>query len=183
MSADQPVYLAGYDPAWPARFAEQHDRLAVILAPWLAAQITHIGSTAVVGLPAKPVIDVLAPVRSLDAARGGAVPALEAAGWLFWPQDPCGHYRLWFLRPRPEARTHHLHVIEHGDSHAEALLAFRDALRADPALARDYAALKSRLAREHPTNRNAYTNAKGAFVDEVLRHAGLSPPPRVPLPE
>ncbi|WP_261566681.1 GrpB family protein [Frankia gtarii] len=182
MSADQTVHIVTYDPAWLAQFAEQQDRLRTVLAPWLAGTIEHIGSTAVAGLPAKPVIDLLAPVRSFDEARS-AIPALEADGWLFWPDDPCRRYRLWFLRPRPDARTHHLHVVEHGHPHATALLAFRDALRADPGLRQDYADLKKHLAGEHHDNRNAYTNAKSDFVDQVLRGNGIQPLPRDLLPE
>jgi GrpB-like predicted nucleotidyltransferase (UPF0157 family) len=125
---------------------------------------------------------MLAPVRSLQAAHD-AVGALETDGWLFWHDDPCRHYRLWFLRPRPEARTHHLHVIECDHPHAQALLAFRDALRADPDLSRDYAQLKKHLARQHGGNRNAYSNAKGGFVEQVLRGAGIEPPLRDRLPE
>jgi GrpB-like predicted nucleotidyltransferase (UPF0157 family) len=182
MPVDQPVHVVAYDPAWPVQFAEQRDRLSTVLAPWLAAAVEHIGSTAVAGLPAKPVVDVLAPVRSLDDAQA-AVAALEADGWLFWREDPCRHYRLWFLRPRPDARTHHLHVVEHNHSHATALLTFRDTLRADPDLRDDYADLKRRLAVEHRNNRNAYTNAKTDFVEQVLRNAGIQPLPRDLLPE
>lgn len=182
MSADQPVHIIAYDPAWLAQFADQRDRISTLLAPWLAVAVEHIGSTSVAGMPAKPVVDVLAPVRSLDEARA-AVPALEADGWLFWPDDPCRYYRLWFLHPRPDARTHHLHVVEHGHPHATALLAFRDALRADPSLRDDYADLKRRLAGEHRDNRNAYTNAKSDFVEQVLRSAGIQPLPRDLLPE
>jgi GrpB-like predicted nucleotidyltransferase (UPF0157 family) len=106
-------------------------------ADWLAGAVEHIGSTAVVGMPAKPVVDMLAPVRSLAEARAAVVPALAAAGWLYWPDDPCRTYRLWFLRPRPDDRTHHLHVIEHGDPHATALCsaprrAHRDAVTTTP---------------------------------------------------
>jgi len=180
--ADQSVHIAGYDPAWRAQFLQQQDRVSAILSVWLAAPVEHIGSTSVPGLPAKPVIDMLAPVRSLDQAQD-AVAALEADGWLFWPDDPCRHYRLWFLRPRPEARTHHLHVIEHADPHTQALLAFRDALRADPRLRRDYAELKKQLATQHPGNRNAYSNAKSDFVEQVLRSAGAEAPARDQLPE
>src|SRR5579862_8328717 len=160
--SDQLVHLSDYDEAWPDRFGDQQARVAVILAPWLAAPVEHIGSTSVPGLRAKPVIDMLGPVRSLVRARD-AVGPLAADGWLFWPDDPCGHYRLWFLRPRPQARTHHLHLIEHGDPHARALIAFRHALRADPDLYAEYAALKSGLASRHRENRNAYTNAKSKF--------------------
>lgn len=180
--ADQKVEIVDPDPGWPARFTQEEARTSAVLRPWLAAAVEHIGSTAVPGLRAKPVIDMLAPVRSLTDARA-AVEVLAAAGWLFWPDDRCRHYRLWFLRPRPEARTHHLHLIERDDPQARALLAFRDALRADPELSADYAALKERLARRHGNDRNAYTNAKGHFVDQALRRMGVEPPPREHLPE
>lgn len=180
--ADQLVQLTDYDRTWPDLFAEQQARAAAILAPWLAAPIQHIGSTSVPGLPAKPVIDMLAPVRSLTSAQNAVAPLTED-GWLFWPDDPCRRYRLWFLRPRPETRTHHLHLIEHDDPHARALIAFRDALRADPALRADYADLKERLARQHRQNRNAYTNAKNDFVARVLQAAGIAAPPRDRLPD
>lgn len=74
-------------------------------------------------------------------------------------------------------------MLEHGDSHARALLAFRDALRADPRLADRYAVLKERLAARFRTQRNAYTNAKADFVDQVLRDVGTQPPSRERLPE
>jgi GrpB-like predicted nucleotidyltransferase (UPF0157 family) len=180
--ADQRVAIEPYDPGWPDRFADQQGRVTELLGPWLAGPVEHIGSTSVPGLPAKPIIDMLAPVRSLDAAQD-AVGVLEADGWLFWPDDPCRHYRLWFLRPRPQARTHHLHVVERDHVQARALLAFRDALRDDPALCREYARLKTQLAEEYRDNRNAYTNAKVGFVERVLREAGVEPPPRDRLPE
>lgn len=180
--ADQRVEIVAYNPEWPDRFAEQQGRVTGVLGPWLAGPVEHVGSTSVAGLPAKPVIDMLAPVRSLAAAQT-AVTTLEAGGWLFWPDDPCRHYRLWFLRPRPEARTHHLHVIEHDHPQARALSAFRDVLRDDPDLRREYARLKRRLAAEYGDNRNAYTNAKGDFVERALRRAGVEPPPRERLPE
>lgn len=180
--ADQLVHIAQYDPAWPDLFAEQQAMVMATLAPWLAAPVEHVGSTSVPGLPAKPIIDMLAPVRSLAAAQDAVAP-LTDDGWLFWPDDPCRDYRLWFLRPRPEERTHHLHVIEHDDPHARSIIAFRNALRTDPDLRADYAGLKRRLAREHHENRNAYTNAKGEFVARVLRAAGIDPPTRDELPE
>lgn len=102
---------------------------------------------------------------------------------MFWPEDPCRYYRLWFLRPQPEARTHHLHVIEHHHPEAQALLAFRDAFRGDPGLRTRYAGLKKRLAREYRDNRNAYTNAKADFVAYVVRAAGIERAARDRLPE
>jgi GrpB-like predicted nucleotidyltransferase (UPF0157 family) len=170
--SDMAVYLVQHDPQWTVRFAEQRDRLAQLLAPWLAGEIEHVGSTAVAGLPAKPIVDVLAPVRSL-ADRDAIVEVLTAAGWLYWPDDPTPG-RLWFLRPDPAARSHHLQVRAAGDAGTAALLTFRDALRADPALAADYAALKRRLAAANPTDRDAYTDAKADFVAAAVQRASLS---------
>ena len=176
------VHVTEYDPAWESRFRSQQNRVSVILAPWLAAPLEHIGSTSGPGLAAKPVIDMLGPVRSLDEAQD-AVPALAADDWQFWPDDPGRHYRRWFLRPSPAARTHHLHLIAQDDPHVRALLAFRDALRGDPRLRDEYAQLKRQLADKHRSNRNAYTNAKSDFVQRVLRSAGTQAPTRNPLPE
>lgn len=180
--ADMRVTIIDYDPSWAERFTEQRDDVQGLLAPWLAGSVQHVGSTAVPGLRAKPVIDMLAPVVSLAEVRT-AVPLLAEHGWLYWPDDPAGYYRLWFLRPAPEARTHHLQVIEHDDPHALAIVGFRDALRADARLRQEYADLKERLARQHPGNRNAYTNAKDEFVARALANAGLEVPTRDALPE
>lgn len=180
--ADQRVEITDYDAAWPERFAQERPVVEALLRPWLCGPVEHVGSTAVPGLRAKPVIDMLAPVASLASAQAAA-PILAEAGWLLWPDDPCRHYRLWFLRPRPEARTHHLQVMEGGQPQAAALLAFRDALRADAGLRNRYADLKDQLARQHPANRNAYTNAKADFVEQALRQAGVQPPHRDLLPE
>lgn len=180
--ADQRIEIVEYDPAWADRFTERADRVTDLLRPWLAASVEHFGSTSVPGLSAKPIVDMLAPVRSLAEARP-AVEVLSADGWLYWPDDPGRDHRYWFLRPDPAARTHHLHLIGHDDPRVGALLAFRDALRADPESRRRYAELKVRLAAEFGDNRNAYTNAKGDFVTQVLRRAGVEPPPRERLPE
>ena len=181
--ADQPVEVVSYNPAWPARFADMQPAVEQLLQPWLTGPVEHIGSTSVPGLAAKPVIDMLALVSSLDQARNPALSALTAVGWLDWPDDPASYYRLWFLFPSPDKRTHHLHVLECGEPHARALVAFRDLLRSDMALRQEYADLKQLLALEHPDNRNAYTNAKGDFVDRVLRDAGFQVPGRDLLPE
>jgi GrpB-like predicted nucleotidyltransferase (UPF0157 family) len=177
-----PVEIVGYDPAWLDDFAEQRDRLSMILQRWLAGPVAHVGSTAVPGLASKPVIDMLAPVRSLTDARH-AVALLEADGWLHWPDDPSRSWRLWFLRPRPEIRTHHLYLIKHNDPHVRELLIFRDALRADDALCDAYVTLKRQLTNDFRDNRDAYTNAKSDFVQRVLRRAGVQPLARQRLPE
>lgn len=178
--ADQPIALVDHDPSWHDRFLAQRDVLARLLRPWLAGAPAHVGSTAVPGLRAKPIIDILAPVRSLSEA-GQAVAVLEQDGWLFWPADPNRFYRLWFLRPTPAARTHHLQIMQHDHPELRKLLLFRDVLRNDAAQRQAYAALKDRLAQEHRMDRDAYTDAKSDFVRRVLQAAGAAPPSRLPV--
>jgi GrpB-like predicted nucleotidyltransferase (UPF0157 family) len=179
MMADQAVYLVDHDPVWHERFVLQRDALAQLLRRWLAAAPEHVGSTAVPGLRAKPVIDIAAPVVSLASAEA-AIPALQADGWLFWPEDPNRSYRLWFLRPTPAARTHHLYLMQYDSAELRRLLLFRDALRDDAVLRHAYASLKDRLADQHRTDRDAYTDAKSAFVQSVLEAAGAGRSDRQP---
>jgi GrpB-like predicted nucleotidyltransferase (UPF0157 family) len=177
-----PVEIVEYDVTWRDSFDEQCDRLSIVLQRWLARPLEHVGSTSVSGMPAKPIIDILAPVRSLTEAQH-AVSALEDDGWLHWPGDPCRSWRLWFLRPRPDARTHHLFLIQYDDPHGRELRAFRDSLRADDTLRDEYAMLKRQLANDFRDNRNAYTNAKADFVAKILRGAGIRLQVRQRLPE
>jgi GrpB-like predicted nucleotidyltransferase (UPF0157 family) len=174
---DQSIELIDYDPTWPARFVEQKTRLTMILNPWLAGEIEHIGSTSVPGLRSKPIVDILASVQSLAASRA-AMPILGEDGWLFWPDDPNQDYRLWFLRPNPTARTHHLQIIQHDHPSFRALIVFRDVLRRDVKARAAYSALKADLANEHQSDRNAYSNAKTEFVQAILEAEGVSPSSR-----
>jgi GrpB-like predicted nucleotidyltransferase (UPF0157 family) len=162
-----PVEVVEYDPTWQHEFAEQRDRLKILLRGWLGEPVEHVGSTAVPGLASKPIVDILAPVTSLTDARG-AVSILQQDGWLHWPADPNKSWRLWFLRPQPAARTHHLYLIQYDDPHVGELRIFRDALRADDALRDRYQALKRRLAKEFRDDREAYTNAKADFIDNTV---------------
>ncbi len=159
------IEIVAYDPGWPAMFEVERLRLQEVLAPWLAAGIEHIGSTAVPMLPAKPVIDIMAPVHTLQASRD-AIEALGRAGYLYCPYKP--DLMHWFCKPGPTKRTHHLHLVPIGSSLWRERLAFRDALRSSPKLANDYAALKTRLAAQFRLDREAYTDAKTPFVQMVL---------------
>src|SRR5262252_547097 len=143
---DQSIELIDYDPTWPTRFVAQKTRLTMILNPWLAAEIEHIGSTSVPGLRSKPIVDILAPVQSLVASRA---VMLEEDGWLFWADDPNQDYRLWLLRPNPTARTQHLQIIQRDHPSFRALILFRDVLRRDVMARKAYSALKADLDNEH----------------------------------
>jgi GrpB-like predicted nucleotidyltransferase (UPF0157 family) len=162
---DQRVEVVPYDPTWPRRFAEERRLLEDVLAPWLEGGIHHVGSTAVPGLAAKPVIDILAGVRDREESRA-AFDSLAALGYCYFA------YRVdemhWFCKPSPAFRTHHLHLIEPGHPRFAAEIAFRDALRAHPETAAEYEALKLRLAERYRDDREAYTEGKTAFVEAVM---------------
>jgi GrpB-like predicted nucleotidyltransferase (UPF0157 family) len=130
--------------------------------------IHHVGSTAVPGLAAKPIIDIQVGVADLETARSCIEP-LAALDYLYAP------YRAdeiaWFCKPSPARRTHHLHVVPLGSPRFTAVLEFRDLLRSDPEVAREYEATKRRLAAELGRDREAYTDAKQPFIEQALERA------------
>lgn len=168
------VRLATADPSWPALFAAERGRL-LAAAGDLPLVIEHVGSTAVPGLPAKPILDLMGG-RPAGSDLAPYVAALEAAGYRHRGEYgiPGRHY---FVRDDAERRrTHHLHVVEHEGVFWREHLAFRDALRADPALRDAYAALKRDLAARLPRDRAAYTDGKTAFVRRAVATT-LAPAP------
>ena len=161
----QSIEIIEYNSAWPAQFLAEQDVLQTALAKWLVGDIEHIGSTAVIGLAAKAVIDIMAPVASLEGSRG-AIAAAESVGYCYYPYKPDEMH--WFCKPSPEVRTHHLQLVPLGSRTWVERLAFRDALRQNPASAQEYAALKRRLAQDFANDREAYTDAKAPFIKKVL---------------
>ena len=137
------------------------------------AASTTSGSTAVPGLAAKPILDLLAGVRSLDAARGAFGP-LGELGYVHAPHRAAEAHHFAKPSARLSELTHGLHLTEPGSDLWCERLAFRDALRRDPALLAEYAALKARLAREHGDDLAGYTAGKRALVARVLAAAGLT---------
>jgi GrpB-like predicted nucleotidyltransferase (UPF0157 family) len=163
---NQSIEIIEYNASWPAQFSAERDILQTALAQWLVGDIEHIGSTAVQGLAAKPVIDIMVPVTSLEASRG-AIAAAESVSYCFYPYKPDEMH--WFCKPSPLIRTHHLHLVPLGSRTWVERLAFRDALRLNPTLAQEYAALKRRLAQDFANDREAYTDAKAPFIQNVIR--------------
>ena len=162
---DAPIEIVAYDDSWPEKFEVERSLLEVALSPWLVGTIQHIGSTAVANLPAKPVIDIMAPVRSLQVSR----PAIEAAaalGYVYYPYK--SDVMHWFCKPSPAHRTHHLHLVPNESELWHRQLAFRDALRRNQSLAAEYTNLKKSLSERFRLNREAYTEAKAPFIERVL---------------
>lgn len=166
---DSSIQIVAYDPSWPGAFAAERRVLQLVLQPWLAGEIEHVGSTAVPGLAAKPVLDLMAPVHSL-ARSHDAIAAVAAAGYLYHPYQ--GDRMHWFCKPSPEHRTHHLHLVQRDSALWAERLAFRDALRRDASLASAYGQLKRQLAAQLGPDREAYTEAKGPFIQAVLAARG-----------
>jgi len=164
MTNEAPVEIVSYDPSWPSRFQEEADLLRRALTRWLAGPIEHIGSTAVPGLAAKPVIDIMGGVSSLEASRP-AIAAATELGYCYAPYRP--EFEHWFCRPSPALRTHHLHLVPVGSEQWRRTIAFREYLRAHANVAAEYEALKRRLAAEYHLDREGYTHAKTPFIDRI----------------
>jgi GrpB-like predicted nucleotidyltransferase (UPF0157 family) len=181
-SLDAPIEIVAYDPSWPVLFQAEATLLRRALRPWIVGPIEHIGSTAVPGLPAKPVIDIMAGVHTLDDSRPACELAAEV-GYCYAPYQV--ELEHWFCKPSSGFRTHHLHLIPVGSPQWIRPLAFRDYLRAQADIASEYGDLKWRLAREHRFDREAYTRAKRPFIDRITEtalKASWPPRRRVPMP-
>ncbi len=174
MVPDEPIRLSPYDPAWPARFEQERAALQEAIGEWAVGGIHHVGSTAVPGLEAKPIIDILVGVRNLDGSRACFDP-LARLGYLYAPYLPDEMH--WFCKPDPSHRTHHLHLVPVGSRRYEDELAFRDRLRADPTVAGEYATLKRDLAGRFEHDREGYTDAKAGFIRRTFDGDGHGGPP------
>jgi GrpB-like predicted nucleotidyltransferase (UPF0157 family) len=166
------IEIVDYDPRWPGLFAAEAGRLRTTLDPSLILGLEHFGSTAIPGLAAKPIVDILIAVPSIAAARAAFVAPLRTLDYVFWADNPRTD-RLFFVKGMPpygERRTHHVHVTEPGGEMWQRL-PFRDYLRTHPQDAARYARLKRELAQRYRHDREAYTDAKAAFVAEIMARA------------
>ena len=166
------IEIVDYDPRWPLLFDQEAKRLRAALDPSLIVGLEHFGSTAVPDLSAKPIIDILIAVRSLAEVQASFVESLKNLDYVYWADNPSKD-RMFFVKGMPpfgSRRSHHVHVTE-PDGEMWRRLAFRDYLRAHPEEARTYERLKRRLAAEHPTDRETYTDAKSAYVETVMQKA------------
>lgn len=173
------VFLSEYDAQWPALFELEAARLRHTLAT-LALRIEHVGSTAVPGLAAKPVIDIQVSVASL-VPHGRYVDRMARLGYRHVALEDFDLVYPFFHKPVDWPSTHHVHLCEAGGEEERKHLVFRDYLRANPEAAAQYEELKRELARTHdastPRSMEAYSLAKSRFIADVLRaariHAGV----------
>jgi GrpB-like predicted nucleotidyltransferase (UPF0157 family) len=170
-AVDDSIRLVEYDPSWPARAEAFAKWLREVLGPRIALRVEHYGSTAIPGMPAKPILDFLVEVPSFAEAREHALRHLNSPEWECWW---CIDHIIFIRRdPATGERTHHVHLVP--PCHREwQSLAFRDYLRRHPEDAQRYAALKRHLAGLFGSDRERYTEEKSEFVREILSRANAS---------
>ena len=162
------VVLVPYQTIWTKLFEEEKGRLEEVIGNKIL-DIQHIGSTAVPGLSAKPILDIGVAVRSFEAAFA-LVYSIEELGYTYRGENgiPRRHY---FVKGSPDKRTCHLHMFEKTNEEWTTHLLFRDYLRAHPEVTAAYQQLKEDLAAKCPNDREAYTDGKHEFIQAVLRKA------------
>jgi len=161
-----PVEVVPYDPAWAATFARWRDRLAGALGP-AARRIEHMGSTAVEGLAAKPVVDIMVCVPDVED-EAAFVPAIEGLGVPLRSRETAHRY---FRPVPPDPREVQIHVWQAGSEGERAHLLFRDYLRSHPGARAAYAAMKAEAARRYRGDRIAYNEAKSEHILDALAAA------------
>lgn len=165
-----PIVIEAYCQEWPERFKQEAQMIRQTIEPYITV-IEHIGSTAVPGLAAKPIIDMLISVKSL-ADTPHFIPPLEQLGYVYVPEYEAGLPERRYLYKQDNGEdTFHLHMVEPESDFFCRHLAFRDYLRAHPESVAEYASLKIKLAREFGSDRNGYTDAKSDFIQSIERKA------------
>jgi GrpB-like predicted nucleotidyltransferase (UPF0157 family) len=166
------IEIVPYDAEWPMRFAEEEVRLLRSLPADLMIRIDHIGSTAVPGLSAKPIIDVQVEVTDLERVRREVVPIMKDLAYEFiWRPSIGEHgpFYAWFIKRNAKGeRTFHVHMVE-PDAASEDRILFRDHLRRHPAEVLRYEKLKRALSEAYPNNRDSYTKGKFDLIRSVLQ--------------
>jgi GrpB-like predicted nucleotidyltransferase (UPF0157 family) len=157
------IRISDYSTDWPAAYDLEAQKLTRVFGEQLAG-IHHIGSTAVPGLPAKPVIDILVEVSEIEKVDE-LNQLMEKLGYEAWGENGISNRR--FFPKGRNRRSHHVHVFPAGHSEVLRHLRFRDYMRAYPDEARAYADLKQELAGKHPHDIDSYCDGKNAFIHEI----------------
>ena len=157
------VRLSDYTPLWADLYREEEERILATVGH-LIINLQHIGSTAIPGIKAKPILDMMAGVAQLEKALLCKAP-LEALGYDYIAQAGIAND---YVFGKGGARTHYLHVVEYASANWTNHLCFRDRLRNDPELAQAYGNLKEELSRKFSDSRAKYHDAKSKFISEVV---------------
>jgi GrpB-like predicted nucleotidyltransferase (UPF0157 family) len=170
------IQIVPYTTAWPLAFESEAAAIQRVLGGQ-AIRIDHVGSTAVPGLAAKPVIDIQVSVQSLEPPELFQA-ALSPLGYKFVSLGEEDHFYPWFAKPGEWPSTHHVHLCVAGEEQEAKHLAFRDYLRKNPEQARMYEALKLKLAGEHEgrtlSSIASYSLGKSEFIENALASSGFA---------
>ena len=168
-----PIIIVEYDPLWPILYEKEKAAILPAIGEFVLG-IEHMGSTAVPGLPAKPLIDICIGLRQIDDAMKCVEP-LKKLGYEYVPEyEKVLAERRYFRKGPPGQRTYHLHMWKMNSEGWKSHLLFRNVLRTQPEVAREYLALKKKLAEKYGHDRPAYSDAKSEFVKSVLAKARAS---------
>jgi GrpB-like predicted nucleotidyltransferase (UPF0157 family) len=171
------IAITPYNSVWPKLYVQEKEHLLACLPNDLIRRIEHFGSTAVPGLSAKPIVDMLVEVTDLQATQVRIAPVLESQGYDYFWRPTHGEdgppFYAWFIKrdTRTRVRTHHIHMVARDFADHWDRLLFRDYLIEQPSMAREYERLKSKLAAASPNDRVAYTQGKTEFIFEVTKRA------------
>jgi GrpB-like predicted nucleotidyltransferase (UPF0157 family) len=171
-----PVVVIDYDSQWPIVYEKEKNEILRVAGHKVLA-IEHIGSTAVPGLGAKPIIDIMVAVRHLSDADQCIQP-LQSIGYEYVPEPETQIPEWRYFRKGPQKAHRHLHMVELTGSFWRRQLLFRDYLRSHSKVAREYYELKKQLASECGLDRKAYTDAKTSFVQSVIDRAQTHSTPK-----
>ncbi|MFI5262971.1 MAG: GrpB family protein [Candidatus Kapaibacterium sp.] len=167
MNGNEKIIIKEYDPKWPAIYDSERNQIMEAIGHYVA-DIQHIGSTAVPGLAAKPVIDILVGLRRLLDAQDCILP-IEGMEYEYVPEfEEEFPERRYFRKSVNGKRTHQIHMVEIGTDFWKRHLLFRDHLREHPKTAEEYGLLKRALAVTFANDREGYTNSKTPFIQNIL---------------
>lgn len=164
------IEITVYNTGWPKLFQKERQRLLSILPGDIDFTIKHFGSTAIPGMAAKPIIDILLLCPEKDQWEQFIEP-LESLGYLYWEDNPRKD-RMFFVKGMPpygNGRTHHVHVMK--PETANRSLLFLDYMKENPEEIRRYEEIKRRLMKLYPTDREKYTKEKKNFIEKIIARA------------
>lgn len=165
------IEICAYNPQWSDFFKKEATKVRAVLSQNIETRLEHFGSTAIPGLAAKPIIDIML-INDDTSVWPSLVKPLQSLGYVYWVDNPRTD-RMFFVKGMPpfgKKRSHHLHVRRSNDAQRELL--FRDYLIHNPDVAVQYENLKKNLAIRYRCDREAYTESKNEFIQNVLSEAG-----------
>ncbi|BBH20418.1 hypothetical protein Back11_17630 [Paenibacillus baekrokdamisoli] len=166
--ATEPIEIKIPDLTWLEKGTQEVNCLRENLSPFGVSEIEHVGSTSIPNLPAKPIIDMMAKIKTYNDLEE-IIESLKPDNWNYVPPELDGHeWRRFFVKVKNDRRECHLHLMLEDEEHWEKQIKFRDKLREKSNLAKQYAELKRKLAEENREDREAYTEAKTDFIKSIL---------------